>query len=386
MLEGIADLPLHEGRVPAWMLRYMERMASSIVEIIVEEYGAEGLVERLADPLWFQALNNVIGMDWDSSGSTTVTTGILREVTWRNPRLGVLVFGGKGRRARRIPEELRGGAKRLGLGERQVESLEAFSRLAAKVDSALLQAGYVIYHQALIVSEKGEWSIIQQGMNIRRRMARRYHWFNPRILVEEPHKGILGTRHREALNLIARESREARRALLDAGLEKPSTIKKILVDARRSVKGYRSLEEWLGEPTHGIQGVPRIYRPIPDPIMIGKIVARLRELRPSTVEEMLLVRGLGPAAIRALALIADLIYGAKPSTRDPVDGPLDPLTYAYAVGGKDGVPYPYSRRTAEKVIATLEELLAKARMGEKDRLRALRRLARITRGQAYSRA
>ena len=362
------------------MLAYMRRMAAAIAEIIVEEYGSRGLVERLADPLWFQALNNIIGMDWDSSGSTTVTTGILRDVSWRNRRLGVLVLGGKGRKARMIPVELRLAAGRLRLGEEEVGELEKASRIAAKVDSGLLQAGYTLYHHALIVSEDGAWGVIQQGMNPEIGMARRYHWLTPSSMFEEPHKGVLGRRHREVLNLVDRESRRARKALLDAAGEKPGTVESLLADARRSLKGYRSLEEWIGDKRR-IRVIPRIYRPIPDPRSIAGVLERVRNIGPSSLEELLLIRGLGPSTLRALALIADLVYGAKPSTRDPVNAPLDPLAYAYAVGGKDGVPYPYDRKTAEKVIVTLEDLVQRARIGEKDKLRALRRLAGLLRKQ-----
>ncbi len=379
MLEGIADLPLHDGTVPPWMLRLMQRMAAAIVEIIVDEYGPRGLVERLANPYWFQALNNVIGMDWDSSGSTTVTLGILKAEAWRRG-WGVLILGGKGSRARRVPQEIPVAARRLGLGEEQASLLDKVSRLAAKVDSAMLQDRYQLYHHALIVSEDGSWSVVQQGMNPEARMARRYHWlYTARSLVVEPHSSVAGTRHFQVMNMSARESEEARRTMLDLAREKPSTISSLLAELGRGLRGVASLERWIHPESRERVSVPEIYRPLPNHRAVARVIERIREVDPRSVEELLLVRGVGPSTVRALALIADLVYNAKPSTRDPVNAPLDPYTYAYAVGGKDGVPYPYDKRTAEEVIVTLEDIVRKARLGDKERMRALKRLARLAR-------
>ncbi len=379
MLEGIADLPLHGGRVPPWMLRLMQRMAAAIVEVIIDEYGPRGFVERMASPYWFQALNNVIGMDWDSSGSTTVTLGVLKAEAWKR-EWGVLILGGKGSRARRVPQEIPVAARKLGLGEDQAALLERVSRLAAKVDSAMLQDRYQLYHHALIVSEDGAWSIVQQGMNPEARMARRYHWLHRTgSLVVEPHSSVAGSRHPEILNMSARESERARRTVLDLAKEKPATIASTLASIERELRGVASLERWIQPGGEAPQRVPEIYKPLPDYRSVTRVVERIREISPGSVEELLLVRGVGPSTIRALALIADLVYNAAPSTRDPVNAPLDPYTYAYAVGGKDGVPYPYDRRTAEEVIVTLEDIVEKARLGDKERLRALKRLARLAR-------
>ncbi len=174
-LEGIADLPLHKGHIPVWLLHIMERLASAIIELLINEYGPGGVVQRFSNPLWFQAFNNIIGMDWDSSGSTTVTTGVLKTITWRHPEWGLLVLGGKGANARRVPEELERAVEALNLPNSKAEELEKASRLTAKIDSALLQDGYTLYHHSLIVSRDGTWSIIQQGMNTEKKMARRYH-------------------------------------------------------------------------------------------------------------------------------------------------------------------------------------------------------------------
>ena len=132
-LEGIADLPLHEGHVPQWLAKLMKRLAKAILTIMVDEFGPDRVVERLSNPLWFQAFNNVIGMDWDSSGSTTVTTAILKEVTWENPDLGLLVLGGKGSRARQIPLEIPRAVKVLNLGRDHSSILERVSKFIPKI-------------------------------------------------------------------------------------------------------------------------------------------------------------------------------------------------------------------------------------------------------------
>ncbi|MEB3846559.1 MAG: DUF763 domain-containing protein, partial [Desulfurococcales archaeon] len=171
-MPSTADLPLHTGHVPQWMLRIMEKLARAIVEYMVEVRGPSSVIAMLSDPLWFQAFNNVIGMDWDSSGSTTVVGGVLKTITWRNPHLGLLVLGGKGARMRDVPREAERAADLLGLDP---ERLKAASKLAARVDSSLLQDGYDLYIHLMAISEDGEYVVVQQGMNTSIGMARRYH-------------------------------------------------------------------------------------------------------------------------------------------------------------------------------------------------------------------
>ncbi|MEM1690839.1 MAG: DUF763 domain-containing protein, partial [Thermofilaceae archaeon] len=190
MRRGVAELPLHGGRVPPWLIARMKELAEIVVRLVVDEFGTKGFLERVADPLWFQALNNLIGMDWDSSGSTTVTTAVLKDALSR-VELGVYAAGGKGDASLKTPEELRSIAARLDLdAERLVEA----SYLVAKVDSAALQAGYQLYHHAFFVDAEGRWAVVQQGMNPQARLARRYHWFSESLhsFVETPHSGVSG--------------------------------------------------------------------------------------------------------------------------------------------------------------------------------------------------
>ncbi len=382
-LEGIADLPLHWGHVPPWLIVVMRRMARAILEIMVEEFGPDRVVYRFSNPLWFQAFNNIIGMDWDSSGSTTVTMGILKDVTWSNPGLGLLVLGGKGRSARRVPEEAITAGEILGLSTRDVEAVTRASRLIAKIDSALLQDGYTLYHHTLLVSERGAWSIIQQGMNTDTGMARRYHWLPPRDYYNNPHSAVAGVRSDVVINLVSPDSRAARKTMLDLARSDPGKTLSMIGEALRMVKGLRSITEYILPSRTGRVGTARgaerivLYRPVRiDKSLIDRL-NKLYEAQPAGMDELLLVRGVGPKTIRALVLVSDLIYNEPPSTADPVDTPYDPFQYAYAIGGKDGVPYPVDRRQAEEVISILESIVENARLGDKERMRAFRNLGRL---------
>src|SRR4051812_48015122 len=160
---GTADLPLHGGRVPAWLAERMTTLGTAIAESVVYHYGQPELLARLSDPFWFQAFGCVLGMDWHSSGITTSVLGALKRGL--NPRaheLGVHVCGGRGRQSRRTPQELLALASRTGLnGEQLVRS----SRLAARVDNNAVADGFQLYLHSFIVTTKGDWAIVQQGMN-----------------------------------------------------------------------------------------------------------------------------------------------------------------------------------------------------------------------------
>ncbi len=380
-LEGIADLPLHSGHVPQWLASIMKRLANAILEIMVDEFGPDKVVERLANPLWFQAFNNVIGMDWDSSGSTTVTTGILKEVTWRNPELGLLVLGGKGSKARRVPEEVEKAIDILGIPSHKAGELKNSSKLAAKVDTVLLQDGYTLYHHALIVSENGYWTIIQQGMNIESKMARRYHWLEGTSYTLEPHKAIAGYRHRLILNLTARESVEAQKIIVDLASSNPYNVVREYMEAVRILKGQKSLIEYITDTETAVvkKAYNKLlyYKPLPLTKSLLDKLRKIYEFKPRDLKELLLVRGVGPSTIRALALISDLIYNEPPSTRDPVNTPYDPFKYAYAIGGKDGIPYPVNKKEAYEVILTLEDMVKEAKLGNKEKILALKKLRKL---------
>src|ERR1700676_777963 len=171
---GLADLPLHGGRVPAWLAERMTKLGTAVVESILLHYGHAELLSRMSDPFWFQALGSVMGMDWHSSGITTSVLGALKRGL--NPRaheLGIWICGGRGRHSRNTPDELRVVAERTNLNG---EALVRTSRLTARVDNNAIADGFQIYLHTFIVSAAGEWAVVQQGLNDASGLARRYHW------------------------------------------------------------------------------------------------------------------------------------------------------------------------------------------------------------------
>src|SRR5436853_573675 len=134
-----ADLPLHGGRVPAWLGQRMTRLGTVISQAIVHHYGRDELLARLAHPFWFQSFGAVMGMDWHSSGITTSVLGALKRGL--NPlqgELGLSVCGGRGKIGRASCRELLAVGERTGIDG---AALGVASRLIAKVDSAAVQDG-----------------------------------------------------------------------------------------------------------------------------------------------------------------------------------------------------------------------------------------------------
>jgi hypothetical protein len=377
-VEGIADLPLHSGSVPSWLYRYMERLGRAIVRGIIDEYGASELVRRLSDPLWFQAFNNAIGMDWDSSGSTTVVLRILKGISWSED-LGVLVLGGKGAESRNIPFESIDAARRLGLGEEWGREIRRISYIGAKVDGVLLQDGHQLYIHGVIVSSDGYWAIIQQGMDAERGYARRYHisrdsFRDPPI---DPHSGVASNQLLKPLNLADRASMDTIKAIEDLVSQSVSKVIRDIAMADACIRGRRTL---VGDPCRGVRRdfSIKFYRPVRIDREMIETINRIQLEGARRIIEILGVRGVGSETMRALVLVADLIYGYTPSNRDPVSHPLDPFKYSYAQGGKDGVPYRVRRDLLERTIMTLEEAIERAKLGDRDKAESLKRLSRYS--------
>ncbi|BBE41944.1 hypothetical protein NAS2_0555 [Conexivisphaera calida] len=364
---GTVYLPLHEGRAPRWLYPRMVRLAGGIAKIVIEERGRRGLLERISDPLWFQALGCVLGFDWNSSGLTTVTSAAMRDALAKLEE-GLLAAGGKGAAARTL-EELRKGSEVLGLTDGDAEELERASRLTAKVDSAAVQDGYQLYHHMMFFSEDGDWAVVQQGMSAEAGLARRYHWFSGSVedFVEEPHSGIIGWRSAgPVLNMVARESAGARRASVDAAGDMEA-----LGAIRRIGSGSRSLDEFLGWEDRPSTRLPEVYAAGMDWEVDWGTLEKLYEARPRNYEELLLVRGVGAKAVRALALVSDLIYGERASWRDPVK-------FSFAHGGKDGIPFPVDRDLYDRTIAELEDIVRAVEGEGKEREEGRSRLRRLS--------
>src|SRR6476659_8692878 len=199
---GVADLPLHGGRVPQWLAERMMRLGTGMTEAIIERYGRTEFLSRLSDPFWFQAFGAVMGMDWHSSGITTSVMGALkRGLAPRANELGIYICGGRGRFSRNTPNELRSIAYRRGFDG---EALVRTSRLTAPVDNNAIADGFQIYLHSFVVAGDGEWAVVQQGLNDRTGMARRYHWHSAAVkdFVAEPHTGIVGKHQGTIMNLV----------------------------------------------------------------------------------------------------------------------------------------------------------------------------------------
>lgn len=370
MKRGVAELPLHGGHVPRWLLSRMVELSKLVVKLVVDEYGTRGFLERVADPAWFQALSNLVGMDWDSSGSTTVTTAVLKTVL-AELDLRVYAAGGKGDASLRTPEELRALADRLGLDG---EGLAKTSYLVAKVDSAALQAGYQLYHHAFFLDAEGGWAVVQQGMKPEARVARRYHWYSDSVksFVERPHLGVVGLPGL-ALNTVDEGLDRHRKLLADLACEGPRRVEALVKQALAAADCYAPLVSYSPYSPEARRAVER-YRRLGRVSVNRDALIAARELGVRDYCELLQVKGVGPATIRALALVVELVYETPPSWRDPVTHSPDPFKFAYAVGGKDGIPFPVDKRTYDELISILRELAARKGLPSW----ALRRLAWLT--------
>ena len=351
---GSATLPLHTGRAPAWLFGRMARLAPEIVEAIVLAHGRSAFLERLSDPHWFQAFGCVLGFDWHSSGVTTTVCGALKEgLAPRATDLGLYVAGGKGKTSRQTPNELQEFGARLGMdGDR----LAYNSRMAAKVDSAAVQDGFDIYHHSFFLSSDGEWAVVQQGMREHDGNARRYHWLGSRVsdFVNEPHAAIASdAQEQTVLNLVAAESADSRTASAEFARLEPRLVDR---EIARVITLALPDRHWVD------------VRKDINPAHLRKVLLSTYEAAPQNFEEMLAVPGVGAKAVRALALVAEVVYGSPASVKDPA-------RFSFAHGGKDGHPYPVNRDVYDHSVEWLREAVSKAKIGRSEQLHALQRLA-----------
>lgn len=336
-------LPLHSGKAPYWLLNKMKNLAERIVKVIVFEYGELEFLRRISDPIFFQSFSNVLGFDWNSSGSTTVLVGVLKSVL-NKPDFEIRVAGGKGASALNTPNEIRKFASELDVDS---EMLIKFSRLSAKADNSALIDGYTLYHHAVFFTPK-HFTVVQQGMNPEEKLARRYHWSVYRAIprLEDVHSGIISERiEREVVNMLSSKSRDAVKTSLD------------IIRDRKFKEDYARLFSLVkfGEKLM----VPRKID--------WKAVERAYELQPEKFEDLLLVKGIGRETIRALALISDLIYNVEYDKQDPAK-------YCFAVGGKDGVPFPVRKDIYDQVIEFMNEVLKQSDLESFEKKKAFERL------------
>jgi len=345
---GYADLPLHGGFVPPWLAERMTRLGTAIVESVVRHYGPSAFLSRLSDPFWFQALGSVMGMDWHSSRITTsVMSALKRGLNPRSAELGFAVCGGRGKQSRKTPEELRMLAARSDLDG---EALVRTSRLTAKIDNNCLADGFQLYLHSFVVAANGEWAIVQQGMNNKTGMARRYHWHSAAVkdFVLEPHTGIAGPNQGIIMNLVDAGAAPAQKALLTIAREKPEdTLKEI---------------RHLLLPHHHEVRANDV-----DLTRLGAVLAVAYERELRDFADLLLVEKLGPRTLQTMAMVAEVIHGTPVRFSDPA-------RYSFALGGKDGHPFPVPLKTYDESLDVLRRSLDAARIDGGEKLKGFKRL------------
>ncbi|MBI2326699.1 DUF763 domain-containing protein [Candidatus Curtissbacteria bacterium] len=383
MYRGISTFTLDYGKCPRWLFERMVRLGREMTYVLVDEYGPDEFIKRIADPVWFQSLGTVLAFDWNASGLTTILTAALKEAIRRQEReLGLFICGGKGKTSRKTPDEITGWGERLNLPEPDIKNLVYNSRMSAKVDSALVQDGFQIYHHSFFFSRSGAWAVVQQGMNTQNVTARRYHWFSENIndLVCEPHSGIATqVKSNSTLNLAAKTSKKTREVSRDLVSTSYETLARDIQILRKhsselskmiAVKSGKDVVTLLSLSDAEFSHHPVKLENFFESRYLKKILAKLCEIKPASYENLLATAGVGPKTVRALSLVSEVIYGAKPSYEDPA-------RYSFAHGGKDSIPYPVDRPTYDQTIEILKVAVAKSKINAVEKDKALRRLTSL---------
>jgi uncharacterized protein len=368
MYRGVATFTLDTGHCPPWLFERMVKLGREMTRVLIEEYGPDEYIKRIADPVWFQSLGTVLAFDWNASGLTTILTAALKESIRGNEKeWGVFIAGGKGKTSRKTPEQINDWGIRLQLTPEYIGNLEYNSKMAAKVDSALVQDGYQLYHHSFFFSQNGAWTVVQQGMNKERKSARRYHWYseNAQDLVCEPHAGISSQAFgKHVMNLTAKDSTKTRQistemvqGSYDTLVKDIQLLRKHYTPVSRTATFRKendtlklSVFDGLEFKHHGVE-----TENFSKSKYLEKILKKVSHEQPASYENLLASPGVGPKTIRALSLVAEIIYGAAPSYEDPA-------RYSFAHGGKDATPYPVDRDTYDQTIAMLQHAVRRARM------------------------
>lgn len=381
MKRGIATFTLDWGKCPSWLFEKMVRLGREVTYVLIAEYGPDEYIERLSDPVWFQSLGSVLAFDWNASGLTTILTAALKEaIRGQEKDLGIFICGGKGKTSRKTPEEITYWGKCLNFPERFTRNLVYHSRMSAKIDSALIQDGYQIYHHSFFFSKNGVWAVVQQGMNTRNQTARRYHWYSENIkeLIEEPHTGIVSqATSKNTLDLTSSKSSKNRQISTELVSSGFSTLMKDIKIIRRyssdlsKVLALRHKDEEV--VLARFENKEFHSHPVEDENFweskyLEKILRKLCDKKPKNYEELLAQRGVGPKTVRALSLVSEVIYGATPSYEDPA-------RYSFAHGGKDHTPYPIDKRVYNKTIEIMQEVVRKTHLSPIEKDKTLKRIS-----------
>lgn len=380
MRTGIATMTLDYGQCPAWLFQRMTRLGRVIALAIISEFGSEEFIKRLSDPVWFQSLGTLMAFDWNASGLTITTTAALKEAL-RGLEKGADVFmcGGKGKTSRKTPDQIVDWSWKVGLNQKLSDRLVYTSRAAAKVDSALIQDGFTLYHHTFIFNKKGQWAVVQQGMNTTIGRARRYHWLGPpdgeagtqvKNLLEEPHTGIATqAKIPKVLDLTNKSSKKNKDLTLELIKHEKSLYRdlKIIATTRNEVQPRNGAYQLK---ILNLPGIEFHHHPVENEFLhpqLRKTISKVVVTQPNSFERLLMTPGVGGKTIRALSLVSEVIYGAKPSYEDPA-------RYSFSFGGKDGTPYPVDRDTYDKTLTVLENAVRKSNLYLKEKNTTLQKI------------
>ena len=367
MDRAIATFTLDYGKCPKWLFDRMVSLSKEVLHLMSYEYGPDEFIKRIADPVWFQSLGTVLAFDWNASGLTTVLTAALKEaIKGEEKQLGIFICGGKGKTSRKTPTEIQYWSNKLDFDSRTSQALVYNSKMAAKVDSSLVQDNYQIYHHSFFFSANGSWAVVQQGMNTKNLTARRYHWYSENLsdLINEPHSGIMSQlKEKNVLDLTSAKSsknREVSLELLQNGFKSLSKDIRIIREHYTSQSGVLALkfknENFtslkLQDNSYDFHYLPVVEENFFESPYLKKILEKICYENPQDYENFLAQKGVGPKTVRALSLVSEVIYGAKPSYEDPA-------RYSFAFGGKDAVPYPVDRSTYDESLTLIKKAVEK---------------------------
>jgi uncharacterized protein len=377
---GIATFTLDSGKCPRWLFERMVKLGRQMMGVIIEEYGPDEFIRRIADPVWFQSLGTVLAFDWNASGLTTILTAALKEAIRGNERnYGIFICGGKGKTSRKTPDEIKNWGNILSLATPKVDNLVYNSKMAAKVDSALVQDGFQIYHHSFFFSRGGTWSVVQQGMNTGNQTARRYHWYSNKItdLVCEPHSGIISQVRVPVLDLTAKDSQKTRSISTELV---QGSYQGLMKDIQIIRKHSSNLSQMVSLASRGstttllnlenteFRRHPVLTEDFSKSAYLEKIFLKVCERKPESYEKLLSLEGVGPKTMRALALVSEVIYGAPASHEDPA-------RYSFAHGGKDATPYPVDLKTYDSTIQFFTRVVQKMKISYSERSSIMKRIS-----------
>lgn len=389
MKRGIATFTLDSGKCPKWLFQRMVKLGREMSRVLIEEFGPDEFVRRIGDPVWFQSLGTVLAFDWNASGLTTILTAALKEaIRQREREFGVFICGGKGKTSLKTPDEIENWGQRLQLPEDHTTNLAYNSKMSAKVDSSLVQDGFQLYHHAFFFSKNGAWTVVQQGMNQKKRTARRYHWHSENVkdLIVEPHSGIASQSfNNQTLNMTSKDGQKNRDIAVELMNSNSITVQKDIQILRKHSSKLSQMVSFSieGGQADGDQMTllnlentefhthPVVAEDFFESKYLEQMLLKVVSDKPKSYESLLATKGVGPKTIRALSLVSEVIYGAPASY-------MDPARYSFAHGGKDATPYPVDRPTYDQTIEILSNAVRKTSLNPTDKDKALRRLGGLT--------